>query len=121
MDEAARAAAHSAAAVLQHIACRARLLYQSSPGVRADDAVRWKAVRFLSLLDCLLGRAPEDAVHGHAKKLLQISGILFVFPSTVVELGGTVLGGTPAAFGTISSEATEKWAKVIKFAGIKTE
>ena len=37
------------------------------------------------------------------------------------ELGGTPLGGSPAAFGTIISEATEKWAKVIKFAGIKTE
>jgi tripartite-type tricarboxylate transporter receptor subunit TctC len=39
----------------------------------------------------------------------------------IVELGGTVLGGTPAEFGTILSEATEKWAKVIKFAGIKAE
>jgi tripartite-type tricarboxylate transporter receptor subunit TctC len=39
----------------------------------------------------------------------------------VAELGGTVLGGSPAAFGTILSEATEKWAKVIKFAGIKVE
>ncbi|MEA2929972.1 MAG: hypothetical protein QOG38_2400, partial [Hyphomicrobiales bacterium] len=39
----------------------------------------------------------------------------------IVELGGTVLGGSPAAFGTIIAEATEKWAKVIKFAGIKTE
>jgi tripartite-type tricarboxylate transporter receptor subunit TctC len=37
------------------------------------------------------------------------------------ELGGTVLGGTPAEFGTILAEATEKWAKVIKFAGIKAE
>ena len=39
----------------------------------------------------------------------------------IVELGGTVLGGTPAEFGTIISEATEKWAKVIKFAGVKAE
>ena len=39
----------------------------------------------------------------------------------IVELGGTVLGGSPAAFGTIIAEATEKWAKVIKFAGIKIE
>src|SRR5213078_4529889 len=37
----------------------------------------------------------------------------------IVELGGTVTGGTPAEFGTIISEATEKWAKVIKFAGVK--
>ena len=39
----------------------------------------------------------------------------------IVELGGTVLGGTPAEFGTIIADATEKWAKVIKFAGIKVE
>jgi tripartite-type tricarboxylate transporter receptor subunit TctC len=39
----------------------------------------------------------------------------------ITELGGTPLGGSPAEFGTILSEATEKWAKVIKFAGIKVE
>ena len=39
----------------------------------------------------------------------------------IVELGGTVLGGSPAEFGTIISDATEKWARVIKFAGIKVE
>ena len=39
----------------------------------------------------------------------------------IVELGGSVLGGSPAAFGTIISDATEKWAKVIKFAGIKAD
>src|SRR5215211_9441334 len=39
----------------------------------------------------------------------------------IEELGGTVIGGTPAEFEKIISEATEKWAKVIKFAGIKAE
>ena len=39
----------------------------------------------------------------------------------IVELGGTVLGGSPAAFGAIISDATEKWGKVIKAAGIKAE
>jgi tripartite-type tricarboxylate transporter receptor subunit TctC len=39
----------------------------------------------------------------------------------IVELGGTVLGGSPAEFATILSEAIEKWARVIKFAGIKVE
>jgi tripartite-type tricarboxylate transporter receptor subunit TctC len=39
----------------------------------------------------------------------------------IVELGGTVLGGTPAEFATIIAEATEKWGKVIRFAGIKVE
>ncbi|WP_289295171.1 tripartite tricarboxylate transporter substrate binding protein [uncultured Reyranella sp.] len=39
----------------------------------------------------------------------------------IVELGGTPLGGTPAEFGVILAEATDKWAKVIKAAGIKAE
>ena len=39
----------------------------------------------------------------------------------IVDLGGTVLGGSPAEFGAILSEATEKWARVIKFAGIKAD
>ena len=39
----------------------------------------------------------------------------------IVELGGTVAGGTPAQFGALLAEAVEKWTKVIKFAGIKVE
>jgi tripartite-type tricarboxylate transporter receptor subunit TctC len=39
----------------------------------------------------------------------------------IVELGGTVLGGSPAEFAASLSEAIEKWTKVIKFAGIKAE
>jgi tripartite-type tricarboxylate transporter receptor subunit TctC len=39
----------------------------------------------------------------------------------IVDLGGTVLGGSPAEFAAIISEATEKWARVIKFAGIKAD
>jgi tripartite-type tricarboxylate transporter receptor subunit TctC len=39
----------------------------------------------------------------------------------IVELGGTVLGGSPAEFGAIISEAVNKWARVIKFAGIKAD
>jgi tripartite-type tricarboxylate transporter receptor subunit TctC len=39
----------------------------------------------------------------------------------IIELGGTVLGGSPAEFGTILNEAIAKWTRVIKFAGIKVE
>ena len=39
----------------------------------------------------------------------------------IVELDGTVQGGSPAEFGKIISEAAEKWTKAIKFAGIKAE
>jgi tripartite-type tricarboxylate transporter receptor subunit TctC len=39
----------------------------------------------------------------------------------IAELGGTVLAGSPADFGKRVSEDVEKWAKVIKFAHIKSD
>ena len=41
--------------------------------------------------------------------------------SRIADLGGAAVGGSPAEFGTILSDAVEKWSKVIKFAGIKVE
>lgn len=43
------------------------------------------------------------------------------FERRVAELGGTVIPGTPANFGKLVAAETEKWAKVIKFAGVKAE
>jgi tripartite-type tricarboxylate transporter receptor subunit TctC len=37
------------------------------------------------------------------------------------DLGGMVLPGSPPEFGRLIADETEKWAKVIKFAGIKPE
>ena len=37
----------------------------------------------------------------------------------LAELGGTVLPGSPADFGKLIADETEKWGRVIKFAGIK--
>ncbi len=39
----------------------------------------------------------------------------------IADLGGTVLPGSPADFGKLIAEETEKWAKVVKFAGIKAD
>ena len=39
----------------------------------------------------------------------------------IAELGGSVLAGSPAAFGTLVANDTAKWAKVIRFADIKVE
>jgi tripartite-type tricarboxylate transporter receptor subunit TctC len=39
----------------------------------------------------------------------------------LADLGGTVLPGSPADFGKLIADETEKWGKVIKFAGIKAE
>ena len=37
----------------------------------------------------------------------------------LADLGGAVLADTPAQFGKLIADETEKWAKVVKFAGIK--
>ena len=39
----------------------------------------------------------------------------------LADLGGTVLPGSPADFGKLIAGETEKWGKVVKFAGIKPE
>jgi tripartite-type tricarboxylate transporter receptor subunit TctC len=39
----------------------------------------------------------------------------------LADLGGAVLAGSPADFGKLIVEETGKWAKVVKFAGIKPE
>jgi tripartite-type tricarboxylate transporter receptor subunit TctC len=39
----------------------------------------------------------------------------------LTDLGGTPLPGSPADFGTLIAEETEKWARVIRIAGIKPE
>ena len=39
----------------------------------------------------------------------------------LVALGGTALAGSPADFAKLIANETEKWAKVIKSAGIKPE
>ena len=39
----------------------------------------------------------------------------------LAELGGTVLAGSPAEFGKLIADETEKWGKVIRAANIKAE
>ena len=41
--------------------------------------------------------------------------------TSLADLGGTVLPGSPSDFGKFIADETEKWAKVIQFAGIKPE
>jgi tripartite-type tricarboxylate transporter receptor subunit TctC len=37
------------------------------------------------------------------------------------ELGATVIPGSPADFGKLIADETEKWGKVVRFAGVKPE
>jgi tripartite-type tricarboxylate transporter receptor subunit TctC len=39
----------------------------------------------------------------------------------LAELGGAAMPTTPTEFGKLLAEETEKWAKVIKFAGVKLD
>jgi tripartite-type tricarboxylate transporter receptor subunit TctC len=39
----------------------------------------------------------------------------------LIELGCTPLGGSPADYGKLIAAETEKWGKVVKFAGLKAE
>jgi tripartite-type tricarboxylate transporter receptor subunit TctC len=39
----------------------------------------------------------------------------------LADLGGIVLAGSPVDFGKFIADETEKWAKVIKFAGVKAD
>jgi tripartite-type tricarboxylate transporter receptor subunit TctC len=39
----------------------------------------------------------------------------------VADMGGTVLAGSPAEFGKLVADETEKWARVVKFSGAKPD
>jgi tripartite-type tricarboxylate transporter receptor subunit TctC len=39
----------------------------------------------------------------------------------VTDMGGTVLAGSPADFGKLIADETEKWGKVVKFSGAKPD
>jgi tripartite-type tricarboxylate transporter receptor subunit TctC len=39
----------------------------------------------------------------------------------LADLGGNALAGSPTEFGKLIADETQKWGKVIKFAGIKPE
>jgi hypothetical protein len=36
-------------------------------------------------------------------------------------MGATTVAGSPADFGKLVADETEKWRKVVKFAGVKAE
>ena len=43
------------------------------------------------------------------------------FKARLADLDGTVLGGSPADFGKLLAEETEKWGKVIRAANIRPQ
>jgi tripartite-type tricarboxylate transporter receptor subunit TctC len=67
---------------------------------------------------------PKNTPAGIVEKLnKEINAVLAgpAMQARLADLGGTVLAGSPAEFGKLIAAETEKWAKVIKFAGIKAD
>jgi tripartite-type tricarboxylate transporter receptor subunit TctC len=74
-----------------------------------------------TIADSLLG-APKATSAAIIDKLNRETNAALADPkikARLAELGGTVLAGSPADFGKLIADETEKWAKVIKFADIK--
>jgi tripartite-type tricarboxylate transporter receptor subunit TctC len=65
--------------------------------------------------------APRGTPPEIVEKLNRETNAVLADPTTEArlgQLGGTVMSLSPAAFGTLIADETEKWAKVVKFAGI---
>ena len=68
--------------------------------------------------------APKNTPSGIVEKLnMEINAALAdpKIKARIAELGGSPFPGAPAQFGNFLAEETEKWGKVVKFAGMKSE
>jgi tripartite-type tricarboxylate transporter receptor subunit TctC len=68
--------------------------------------------------------APAGTPAAIVERLNQELNAAFADPkmkARIAELGGTPLPGSPADFAKLFAAETEKWAKVVKFAGIKAD
>ncbi len=81
------------------------------PGYEASGVVRHR-------------RAQEHARRDYSRSLTQEINAALADPAIkkrIADLGGAVLLGSPADFAKLIADETEKWAKVVKFAGIKPD
>jgi tripartite-type tricarboxylate transporter receptor subunit TctC len=68
--------------------------------------------------------APDNTPTEIIDKLNDAINAVFTDPKVkerLADLGGTMLHGSPADFGKLVGDETEKWGKVVKFAGIKVD
>jgi tripartite-type tricarboxylate transporter receptor subunit TctC len=97
-------------------AARSELLPQIPPladFVPGYDASAWYGVG-----------APRNTPAEIIDKLNQAINAALADPALqarLIDLGGTISPGTPADLGRFVAQETEKWGKVVKFAGIKPE
>ena len=68
--------------------------------------------------------APRATPTEIVEKLNREINAAFADPSMkmrLAQLGGTALPGSPADFGKLMTDETEKWGKVVKFASLRPE
>ena len=84
----------------------------------AETVPGYEAIGFVGI------GAPKATPAAIVDKLNKATNAALVDPAItarLADLGLAALGGSPANFATLIAAETEKWAKVIKFANIKTE
>jgi tripartite-type tricarboxylate transporter receptor subunit TctC len=65
-------------------------------------------------------KTPEEIVDKLNKEINAALADLKI-KAKITDLGGTVLAGSVAEFGSLIADETEKWAKVVKFSGAKAD
>jgi hypothetical protein len=87
--------------------------FSGAVAVFDDGDIVLKRVAHQHVLEGLSGSKPLPFVRS-------LGGYDFL-ETRLADFGGTVLTGSPANFGKLIAEETEKWAKVIRTANIKPE
>ena len=70
---------------------------------------------------CFKPGTPELTTHALSVDTFEPQLTWTATPLTLVELGGTLLPGSPADFSKLVADDTEKWAKVIRAVNIKAD
>jgi tripartite-type tricarboxylate transporter receptor subunit TctC len=68
--------------------------------------------------------APKGTAAAIVERLNREINLALVDPAVrarLVDIGGTMLPGSPADLGRLMAEESDKWGKVVRFAGIKPE
>ena len=117
-DNAASSIAHIRAGRLRALAVTTSRRMEALPGVPtvAEFVQGYEASNVNGI--GVPARTPADIV---AKLNAEVDGILGdpVIKARFAELGGTAMIGSPTDYRTFLAEETEKWARVVKAAGLK--
>jgi hypothetical protein len=72
-------------------------------------------------MPAVVGHCPRDRVPDSTNKEINAALVDRKIKTRLADLGGTALAGSPADFGKLIANETEKWCKVIRAVNIKPE